>query len=142
MKTFSSITTTLAITLLLSANGCSKEDNAMGGGEKVDVAAQLAIVKSGEDNAKVDALVEIGKAGPRAADAVPALIEALKSKDETVRRMAAYALGQIGPKAKAAVPALQALLNDPVREIPLQAVNSWRLIDPATAPKPDMGTGQ
>ena len=142
MKKLSCIKTALALAVLLSASGCGKEESAMSGGEKVDVAAQLAIVKSGEDNAKVDALVEIGKAGERAADAVPALIETLKSKDETVRRMAAYALGQIGPKAKAAVPALQALMNDPVREVPLQAVNSLRQIDPASAPKLDMGGGQ
>jgi len=127
----------LVLCAVLGMTACSKEEGSADGG-KVDIAAQTAILKSGADaNAKVDACTELGKAGERAAEAVPALIELLKDQDGLVRRMAAYALGEIGPKAKAAVPALQPLMSDPVREVMTQAANSLRAIDPASAPKID-----
>ncbi|MBL7133421.1 MAG: DUF1287 domain-containing protein [Phycisphaerae bacterium] len=49
------------------------------------------------------ALVEMG---PQAAEATPALIQALKQRNEPVAKWAAQVLGEIGPAAKDAVPAL------------------------------------
>src|SRR5262249_20536512 len=48
----------------------------------------------------------VGKVGPEARDAVPALIEAVKGNNGSTRREAARALRRIGPDARAAVPAL------------------------------------
>ena len=48
----------------------------------------------------------LGKIGPAAKDAVPALIKALAEKEGHVRYGVAYALGRIGPAAAEAVPAL------------------------------------
>ena len=45
-------------------------------------------------------------------DAVPALIKALEEKDARARHATAYALGQMGPDAGAAVPALVRKLSD------------------------------
>lgn len=57
------------------------------------------------------AAAAIGKIGPGAKEAVPALIAALaKDKESDVRVDAAAALGDIGPGAKEAVPALAAAL--------------------------------
>ena len=47
-----------------------------------------------------DAVVALGKIGPEAKDAVPALTELLNDKNENVRSAAAIALGGIGPAAK------------------------------------------
>ncbi len=57
----------------------------------------------------------LGKIGPAAKEAVPALIAALKDEDKDVRVYAASALGHIGPAAKEAVPALEAAARDGVR---------------------------
>jgi HEAT repeat protein len=54
----------------------------------------------------------LGKIGPEANAAVPALIEAFRDEDKFVRRIAAEALANIGPDAKAAVPALIETLKD------------------------------
>jgi HEAT repeat protein len=53
----------------------------------------------------------LGKIGPDASSAVPALIAALADPRSDVRRIAATALGAIGADAKAAVPALVLMLE-------------------------------
>jgi HEAT repeat protein len=58
----------------------------------------------GKSQVRIQAAVAIIKIGPRAKDAVPALITALDSPG--VRRHAAYALGAIGPEAGDAIGAL------------------------------------
>ena len=115
-------TMVFAITL---AVGCSKSD-------KVDVKANMAALKSAEGEAKVNALVELSKAGPEAAPAVPDLITLLKDTDPMVRRLAAYTLGQIGEKAKPASAELKRLMTDSDRDVVMNAVNALRAIDAAS----------
>lgn len=57
----------------------------------------------------------LGKIGPAAKAAVPALTKALKDEgrqQEPIRREAAWALGHIGPEAKPCIPSLYEALND------------------------------
>ncbi len=61
---------------------------------------------------RVDALRTLGQFGPKAVEAVPALIDALADENFWVREQAAISLGKIGPAAEAAIPALQAIQDD------------------------------
>ena len=98
---------------------------------KVDVAAQLQALKSGDVNAKCDALAAIASAGPAAAAAVPQVMEELKNSDALVRRLAVLALGQIGaPAATPALPELRKLMEDGDRDVARNALNSVKAIDP------------
>ncbi len=67
---------------------------------------------------RVVAAEALGKMGPEAADAIPALQALLKDEQASVREMGAEVLGQMGEQAAAAIPALRELLRDeqvPVR---------------------------
>ena len=110
--------------------GCAKP------GEKVDVSAQIAALKSADKDTRVNACVELAKAGPKAASAVPALIPLLKDADAEVRKISSYALYEIGPEAKAAIPAVKEQLNDPDRFVVSQAINTLRAIDPTAKDLP------
>jgi hypothetical protein len=59
--------------------------------------------------------------------------DATITSDPETRRLAAYVLGEIGPQAKDALPGLKALLNDPDRQVVMQAVNSVRSVDPTAS---------
>ena len=74
------------------------------------VPALVATLKDDQDKDVRRLAAEVlGKIGPAAAEAAPALAAALKDPDEVVRRLAVEALGNIGP---AAVSALVAALKD------------------------------
>ncbi|HLJ94744.1 MAG TPA: HEAT repeat domain-containing protein [Gemmataceae bacterium] len=75
----------------------------------------------------------LGRLGPEARSAVPALMEALK-RDRLVRQHAALALGQIGPAASDAVPALCAALSDPEWAVRRQAALALGQIGPQARP--------
>ena len=62
---------------------------------------------------RIRAAISLGRFGPLAAEAVPALIDALADEEKFVRKEAAIALGKIGPAAAAAIPALTALQDTP-----------------------------
>ena len=64
----------------------------------------------------------LGKIGPEAAPAVPALVALLKDQDPKVRTEALFALGAIGPKASAAIGPATAALADTDRDVMLTAV--------------------
>ena len=119
-----------AATLLFA---CSKSSTPAA---NVDVSAQIEQLKSPDTNARVEAATTLASAGPNAAPALPALIEALKNdSDPLVRRLAAYALGQIGPDAKEAIPALTAALQSGDREMITSVINAIRAIDPSAMPE-------
>ena len=71
----------------------------------------------------------LGRIGPDAKEAVPALIAALK--DENWRcplLVSALALGMIGPEAKEAVPALTAALEDKDERVRLASAQAIQAI--------------
>ena len=107
--------------------GCSKEDAEA---KKVNVPAMIDALKGADKEARINACVELAKAGKRAKPAVQSLIPLLKDPDPVARRLAAYVLGEIGPEAKSALPEMKEMLNDSNREVVMQAVNSLRSIDP------------
>lgn len=111
--------------------GCAKP------GDKVDVSTQTTGLKSADRDARVNACIELAKAGPKAAPAVSALIPVLKDPDAEVRRLAAYALMEIGEPAKAAAPTVKEMLNDPDQLVVRQAVNTLRAIDPTAKDLPN-----
>jgi HEAT repeat protein len=127
----------LTVFLASLASSCSKK-------EAVNVSAQTARLKSPDKDARINACVELAKAGPNAVSAVPDLIPVLKDQDAEVRRLAAYALYEIGEGAKAAIPAVKELMSDRDPAVVQQALNTLRAIDPAAkdlqAP-PNVATG-
>ena len=72
----------------------------------------IEALKDKDQEVRYSAARALGKIGPKAEKAVPALVRALKDKNEYVRQWAASALGKIGPKAEKAVPALTEALKD------------------------------
>jgi len=65
-------------------------------------------------SARIRAARMLGLFGPNAADAVPALIDALDDEAKAVRIAAVVSLGKIGPAANAAIPALTAITEEPL----------------------------
>lgn len=82
-----------------------------------DVDSFTRALREGDGFARWRAALAIGAAGPEAADAVPALVEALDDEAENVRWASAAALGKIGPAASRAVPALAGALGDRSDEV-------------------------
>jgi HEAT repeat protein len=69
------------------------------------------LTDSRDARSRARAAEALGKLGPRAKDAVPALVAALDDDAPLVQLMAADALGRVGPDARAAVPRLVAGLK-------------------------------
>src|SRR5262245_51328408 len=65
-----------------------------------------------EPRQRRQAAYALGRIGPPAQDAVPALIAALRDGDSEVRWQVTQALGRIGPAARAAVPALLGMVQE------------------------------
>jgi HEAT repeat protein len=97
----------------------------------------IECLRSGTKEDQIHAAVVIGKIGPEAKAAVPALIVLLE--DEATRLTAARALGVIGPEAKDAVPALRGALIDPQRMVREAAAHALEAINPKA---PAGGAGQ
>src|SRR6266478_5636526 len=70
--------------------------------EGKSVAEFEAMVRGTDPTAQAQGAMGLGKLGPAASSAVPALIDALKSPAVLVRQNAALALGEVGPEARAA----------------------------------------
>lgn len=78
---------------------------------------------------------DIGKIGPRAQAAVPALIRLLRDGDQAGRAAAAYALARIGPAAREAVPALREALQDEDPAVARNAREALRSVDDTPVPR-------
>jgi len=88
----------------LNKMGCSKEKY---------IKAFIRGIQDPYSRARRMAAEGLGRAGPAAAEAVPALIQGLKDEEEPNTRLAsAWALGRIGSLAKQAAPALVKALGD------------------------------
>jgi HEAT repeat protein len=128
LETMNKFLGVLSAVLMLLMVGCSGGDG--NSDAKVDVTAQIQELSKPDKDARMNASIELAKAGPKAAPAIDVLIPLLKDPESEVRRLAAYALGEIGPKAASAVPPLKELLKDSEMTVVQQAVNSLRNIDP------------
>jgi tetratricopeptide (TPR) repeat protein len=78
----------------------------------VTVATLVETLKNGDIGERRLAVQDIGRFGPTAAEAVPALIDALGEEQQWLRIGSARALGKIGPAAVAAIPTLTAMQDD------------------------------
>src|SRR4051794_34150222 len=94
----------LAFVLLLAAAPALRADDS-------DLAAYLASLKDHQAFVRAAAALDLGNRGPKATNAVPALVEALADPDGGVRGRAADALAQINARPELAVPALVKLLG-------------------------------
>ncbi len=74
----------------------------------------------------------LGKIGPEASAAIPALVRRLKDRDGPVRREAVWALGQIGPNATPAIPVLVDSLKDDKDFVRVAAAKALGSIRPTT----------
>jgi len=92
------------------------------GGKGVGALAQML----GEDDTDLVefACIALARIGPKASDAVPALIPLVKHDHLRVRALAIRALGMIGPAARDASPALLEALDDPEPGIRSSAANA------------------
>jgi hypothetical protein len=91
---------------------------------------QIQALKDEDEDVREAAAGALGKIGPGAEKAVPALIQALKDEDRWVREAAAGALGKIGPGAEKAVPALIQALKDYYEELREAAAGALGKIGP------------
>jgi hypothetical protein len=91
---------------------------------KATITGAVTALKSPNSNLKAAAAVVLGRIGPDARDAVPALIELLGDEDLSVRELATVVLGRIGPDARDAVPALIKLLGDEDGEVRRQTAEA------------------
>ena len=73
----------------------------------------------------------LGRIGPEAKAAVPALVEALNDENTVTRQEVLFALASIGPEAKAAVPAIVGALQDPDMDVRYGACFALGKIGPA-----------
>ena len=102
----------LATVFLLCATTCLPGAIADEADSRID--QLIRQMKDPDDSVRIKAAHALGRLGPKAKAAVPALIETLNDKKPryTVRVAAAQALAEIGPDAEAAIPALIDILND------------------------------
>ena len=123
--------------LTTAAFGQAESAIKQGGGPPVPLSQLIADLKAQAPYTRNGAAYELAHMGPKAAPAVPALIEALGDPASSVRYPVTVALREIGPAAKAAVPALKKVMKDDINdEVADGAKRAIRAIDP-TALGPD-----
>jgi HEAT repeat protein len=88
------------------------------------------MLRSEDPTVQVQGAYGLGRLGPEARTAVPALAAALHGKTVLLRENAARALGLIGPDARQAVPALTEALGDAEWTVRRQAALALGLIGP------------
>jgi HEAT repeats/Carboxypeptidase regulatory-like domain len=81
------------------------------------LASLIAALEDSDDDVRSWSAQAIGRIGPEASPAVPALIDLLKGPGEASRNGACIALGDIGSAARDALPALYQALQDPSKDV-------------------------
>ncbi len=74
-------------------------------------AAGIELLGADDPYVKAEAIRALGVVGPRARDAIPAMIACLPADDRHLAQAAIFALGQMGPAASGAVPHLVDLME-------------------------------
>jgi HEAT repeat protein len=120
------------LALLTLESFCLLASNVWAQSTDAKIETQIQRLKDEDPISRDNAAIDLGDFGPRAKEAVPALITALKDNDRLVRGQSAVALGEIGPEAKAAAPALIAALSDPSADIRMNAAEALGHIGPVT----------
>jgi len=144
-------TTTILLWSVLVAPGPAAPDAAAGTKTQKSAAATVAsrrsqqvadLVKRLEDNdpdVRSSAARGIGRLGPSAETAIPALVRLLRDPVADVRMAAVEALADVGATPESAVPDLLLLLADADSGADLQAVRALRRMGPrAAAGVPDL----
>lgn len=96
--------------------------------------AEILANRELDEETRWNAARTIGKVGPTATAAIPALVAALQDEAATVREHAAEALGDIGPNAGEAVGALASVLTDRATRVRRDAVRSLGQIGATARP--------
>ena len=91
-------------------------------------------LKSPHDVKRIHAGLLLGRMGPEAKEAVPALLELLQDESIQNRRLAAWTLGSIGQGAVEAIPALRAALRDADEGVRKMACEALDKINPSGTP--------
>jgi HEAT repeat protein/poly(3-hydroxybutyrate) depolymerase len=98
-----------------------------------DLRSQTESLKGADAGKRKAAAEALGKLGPAAREAVPALRQALADSDGAVRVAAALALWRVGGQAEAVVPTLLAALNDPRKEVRQAVLEALWYVGPHAA---------
>ncbi len=72
----------------------------------------VTVVRTGNTEAKAEAMVVLGELGPQAAPAVGAITACLSDQHEALRGTAVHTLAKFGAAARPAIPALEAVARD------------------------------
>jgi HEAT repeat protein len=97
--------------------------------EQATIAALAEHLLDPDLELRATTLTNLKNLGPRAKNAVPALVNALKDNNEEMRKKAAKALAAVGPGAKAALKALTNSLKDQSVWVRLEAAYALTQID-------------
>lgn len=128
MKSFVPLTLAVLLTLLtLPGTGCTNKKEAA-----VDIQAQVQAL-TGDQDAKLNALVELSKAGPGALPALDKIVALLTEDDPLIRRTAAYAIEKIGPTAKSAIPALEKAMEGATIDVTMAATRAIEALKGSSA---------
>ena len=118
---------------LLACSGC---------GKKKSTDELVGDLKSSQEGDRIKAARLLPQRKGDAAQAVPALIEALKDKQGDVRWSAAIGLGYFGEQARDAIPALQEAQRDRDARVREAASVALSRIDPTKFPTPSKPRGK
>ena len=91
-------------------------------------------LKSPHDVKRIHAGLLLGRMGPEAKEAVPALLELLHEQSAQNRKLAAWTLGYIGQGAVEAIPALLVTIRDADEGVRKMACEALDKISPSGTP--------
>ena len=97
---------------LLACGVCVGPSHGLVGQETPTVSELIEQLKSGDLNARRDAVYALADLGEKATPAVPALTDLIDDKDQQIWFQSTMALARIGPDAEAAIPKLLGKLGD------------------------------